>query len=215
MILMDGQRSCTAWASFNPSMLPGIWISENSSEMSQRDSRMESASSALTASTAVNPASSTMSTARMRRTISSSTTRTFGGHSVGPDDIECLTSAPLFFVAREPHNKARTVPKLDRFSVGEVGGLCDGFLFVGALDHLGWPSDVAIGGDGIDSICWHRCASGGGRTMDLWGMLWLCIIAHIRKQKRGAFPAVCRRPKPGGVWPPVKSAALPSLSVGR
>ena len=48
---MAGQRSCTAWASFRPSMLPGIWISVNSSDMSERDSRMESASSALTAST--------------------------------------------------------------------------------------------------------------------------------------------------------------------
>ena len=41
MILMDGQRSCTAWASFKPSMLPGIWMSENSSEMSERDSRID------------------------------------------------------------------------------------------------------------------------------------------------------------------------------
>ena len=55
MILMEGQRSCTAWASFNPSMLPGIWMSENSSEMSERDSRMESASSALTASNSREP----------------------------------------------------------------------------------------------------------------------------------------------------------------
>src|SRR4051794_34843668 len=44
--------------------------------MSDRDSRMARASSALTASTAVKPASSTMSTARRRNTISSSTTRT-------------------------------------------------------------------------------------------------------------------------------------------
>ena len=36
------------------------------------------ASSALTASTGLNPASSTMSTARIRRIISSSTMRTFG-----------------------------------------------------------------------------------------------------------------------------------------
>src|SRR5947209_1559791 len=52
-------------------------MSENSSEMSERDSRMASASSALTACTAVKPASSTISTARIRNTISSSTTRTF------------------------------------------------------------------------------------------------------------------------------------------
>ena len=45
------------------------------------------ASSALTASTAVNPASSTMSTARMRSTISSSTTRTFVVGTAGSDDI--------------------------------------------------------------------------------------------------------------------------------
>ncbi len=37
MILIEGQRSWTAWASFNPSMLPGIWMSENSSEMSERE----------------------------------------------------------------------------------------------------------------------------------------------------------------------------------
>src|SRR3954453_10655953 len=54
-------------------------MSENRRDMSERDSRMESASSAFTASTAVNPASSTISTARIRSTISSSTTRTFGG----------------------------------------------------------------------------------------------------------------------------------------
>src|SRR3954452_1326415 len=46
--------------------------------MSERDSRMEMALSALTASTGQKPASSTISTARMRSTISSSTTRTFG-----------------------------------------------------------------------------------------------------------------------------------------
>src|SRR5205807_8223506 len=86
MILIAGQRSCTAWASINPSMLPGIWMSENSSEMSERDSRMASASSALTASTAVKPASSTMSTARRRNTISSSTTRTFVEDFAGVED---------------------------------------------------------------------------------------------------------------------------------
>jgi hypothetical protein len=57
-------------------MLPGIWMSVNSSSMSERDWRIASASSALMASTAANPASSTMSTARMRNIISSSTTRT-------------------------------------------------------------------------------------------------------------------------------------------
>src|SRR3954467_3006577 len=54
-------------------------MSEKRSDISERDSRMESASSALTASTALKPASSTISTARIRSTISSSTTRTFGG----------------------------------------------------------------------------------------------------------------------------------------
>src|SRR3954454_9676164 len=76
---MEGHRSCTAWASFSPSIVPGIWMSEKRSDISERDSRMESASSALTASTALKPASSTISTARIRSTISSSTTRTFGG----------------------------------------------------------------------------------------------------------------------------------------
>src|SRR5437588_7290649 len=59
-------------------MLPGIWISVNSNSMSERASRIARASSALTASSGVNPASSTMSTARMRSIISSSTTRTAG-----------------------------------------------------------------------------------------------------------------------------------------
>ena len=36
MILMAGQRSCTAWASFNPSMLPGIWMSENKRDVRAR-----------------------------------------------------------------------------------------------------------------------------------------------------------------------------------
>src|SRR3954452_21704114 len=59
--------------------------------MSERDSRMERASSALTASTGQKPASSTMSTARMRRIISSSTMRTFG-ISVGGADMVALLS---------------------------------------------------------------------------------------------------------------------------
>src|SRR6476620_10931449 len=62
----------------------------NSRDMSERDSRMDSASSELTASTEWNPASSTMSTARMRKTISSSTTRTFGT-SVESADMGSLT----------------------------------------------------------------------------------------------------------------------------
>jgi hypothetical protein len=85
MIFMAGQRLWTAWASFSPSRLPGIWMSVNSSEISERDSRIESASSALTASSELNPASSTISTARMRSTISSSTTRTVGDNGVGLD----------------------------------------------------------------------------------------------------------------------------------
>src|SRR5665213_925634 len=60
-------------------------MSVNSSEISERDSRIESASSALTASSELNPASSTISTARMRSTISSSTTRTVGEEAVGPE----------------------------------------------------------------------------------------------------------------------------------
>src|SRR3954449_13565272 len=102
MILMDGQRLCTAWASFNPSIVPGIWMSEKSSEMSERTSRMESASSALTASTAVNPASSTMSTARMRNTISSSTTRTFVEEPAGRTDI----GTPKLSLKREHDQRA-------------------------------------------------------------------------------------------------------------
>ena len=86
MILIVGQRSCTAWANFKPSMLPGIWISVNNRDMSDRDSRIEIAWSALMASTGQNPASSTMSTARIRNIISSSTIRTFGT-TLEPDDI--------------------------------------------------------------------------------------------------------------------------------
>src|SRR3954451_23887139 len=89
---MAGQRSCTAWASFKPSMVPGIWMSLNRSEMSDRDSRIAMASSALTACTGQKPASSTISTARMRRIISSSTTRTFG-KEVGVVDI-CVRHFP-------------------------------------------------------------------------------------------------------------------------
>ena len=50
MILIGGQRSCTACASFRPSMLPGIWMSVNSKAISERDSRISTASSASTAS---------------------------------------------------------------------------------------------------------------------------------------------------------------------
>src|SRR5271168_2319614 len=53
-------------------------MSVNNRSMSERDSRIAMASSAFTASTGVNPASSTISTARIRSTISSSTTRTLG-----------------------------------------------------------------------------------------------------------------------------------------
>src|SRR5438105_1700424 len=62
-------------------------MSVNSREMSEWDSRIESAWSASTASTGMKPASSTMSTARIRRTISSSTTRTFGKDLGWPDDM--------------------------------------------------------------------------------------------------------------------------------
>src|SRR5439155_4685105 len=37
MILIDGQRSCTACASPRPSMLPGIWMSVHISAMSDLD----------------------------------------------------------------------------------------------------------------------------------------------------------------------------------
>src|SRR5436190_1645741 len=79
MILIGGQRSCTACASFRPSMRPGIWMSVKSNAMSDLDSRIATASSASTASTGVKPASSTISTARMRNSMSSSTTRTTAG----------------------------------------------------------------------------------------------------------------------------------------
>ncbi len=74
-------------------MLPGIWMSENSSEMSERDSRMESAPSASTASTAVDPASSTMSTARMRSSITSSTTRILV--AAPPEELVTWVAAPF------------------------------------------------------------------------------------------------------------------------
>lgn len=53
---------------------------------------MVSASSALIASIAVNPASSTISTARIRSTISSSTTSTLVSESMVPDDMKCPLS---------------------------------------------------------------------------------------------------------------------------
>jgi hypothetical protein len=62
-----------------------------SREMSERDSRIEIAWSALTASTGLNPASSTISTARMRRIISSSTIRTFG---TGVKSVDSLVMQP-------------------------------------------------------------------------------------------------------------------------
>ena len=52
---MSGQRLCTVWASLRPSMLPGIWMSVNSRDMSERDFRIDIASSALTASTEREP----------------------------------------------------------------------------------------------------------------------------------------------------------------
>src|SRR6185437_10304386 len=70
-------------------------MSVNNRSMSERDSRMAIASSALTASTGVNPASSTISTARIRSTISSSTTRTLGT-PVGAVSNGILDSFPTF-----------------------------------------------------------------------------------------------------------------------
>src|SRR3954453_10422723 len=64
-------------------------MSVNSTAMSERDSKMAIASSAFTASIALNPASSTISAARIRSTISSSTTSTFGT-SVDPVDVGIL-----------------------------------------------------------------------------------------------------------------------------
>jgi len=83
MILIVGQRSCTACASPTPSTGPGIWISVHISATSDRDSRMATASAASSASSGVYPASSTMSTARMRSIISSSTMRTTAGMHEG------------------------------------------------------------------------------------------------------------------------------------
>src|SRR6185369_5599104 len=69
--------------------------------MSERDSRSASASSALTASIAVNPASSTMSTARKRSTISSSTTSTFVGGTEDHNDMKCFHLVCSIFVDRK------------------------------------------------------------------------------------------------------------------
>ena len=53
MILIDGQRTCTACASPMPSMLPGIWMSVHIRAMSDLDSRIATASSASRASIGV------------------------------------------------------------------------------------------------------------------------------------------------------------------
>src|SRR5437879_890507 len=55
MILIEGQRLCTACASPRPSMLPGIWMSVHISAMSDLDSRIATASSASRSSTGCLP----------------------------------------------------------------------------------------------------------------------------------------------------------------
>jgi hypothetical protein len=49
-IFMGGQHSRTVWASSSPSMLPGMSISVNNTEISSRNSSRATASSALPAS---------------------------------------------------------------------------------------------------------------------------------------------------------------------
>ena len=55
MILMRGPAVVNRVGEFQSIDGPGIWMSENNSAMSERDSSIASASSALTASTAVKP----------------------------------------------------------------------------------------------------------------------------------------------------------------
>jgi hypothetical protein len=75
MIMMGDHRSRMQAASFMPSMPRGMSMSVNTIRMSLRASRMRTASVASAASTASNPALSTMSTAAILRSGSSSTTR--------------------------------------------------------------------------------------------------------------------------------------------
>ena len=46
---------------------------------------------------------------------------------------------PLIFVAREAHNKARALLKLDGLPIGELGSRTDGLLFALAK-HIGFMS---------------------------------------------------------------------------
>jgi hypothetical protein len=108
-IFIGGQRSRTAWASFSPSMLPGMLMSVNSTEMSGRDSSRATASSASQASSATQPASSTTSTASIRGRSSSSTTRTTGGDLLGDSAITSMIR----------NNLHRNIP--GRATVGLIG----------------------------------------------------------------------------------------------
>ena len=76
IISTGGQRSRMLAASSMPSMLPGMSMSVKTILMSSRDSKIRTASSALLASIASNPASSATATAVRRKTASSSTTST-------------------------------------------------------------------------------------------------------------------------------------------
>src|SRR3569832_772714 len=80
--------------------------------MSERDSRTEIASSAIIASMGQKPASSTMSTARIRRIISSSTTRTFGTW-IGSVDMVISFSLGGPERSRHPRNALGRLPLTD------------------------------------------------------------------------------------------------------
>src|ERR1051325_7624737 len=91
-------------------------MSENSSEMSERDSRIARASSALTACTAVKPASSTISTARIRNTISSSTTRTFVAGTGGGEDVVGLEDMTWDFLSGKGRHLIASYCEIDLFT---------------------------------------------------------------------------------------------------
>src|SRR3954465_11812010 len=91
-------------------MVPGICTSESNSEISERASKIASASSALTASTARKPASSTMSTARIRRTISSSTTSTLRADPSDLRDMEKQLDKELKSKLKMTYARLCTIP---------------------------------------------------------------------------------------------------------
>ena len=73
------------------------------------------------------------------------------------EQVEALELCPggLTFVARESHEKARAFPQLDGLPVGQLGGLGDRLLIVGALDDGGGRGHVAVGRGDVNAVVRH------------------------------------------------------------